>query len=130
MWSCFQTPAVFPNTSTTGNTDISTQSDSSGDEVIDLQGDQFQDSKDVGLKLTSWDIWALGLSTTLGGHFYLWSAGLTTGFGGLVVQTFLIFTGYTVLMLCMAELASALPFAGWLSLVSLILSSQTLPSVF
>jgi len=130
MWSCFQTPAVFPNTSTTGNTDISTQSDSSGDEVIDLQGDQFQDSKDVGLKLTSWDIWALGLSTTLGGHFYLWSVGLTTGFGGLVVQTFLIFTGYTVLMLCMAELASALPFAGWLSLVSLILSSQTLPSVF
>ena len=68
----------------------------------------------MGLKLTSWDIWALGLSTTLGGHFYLWSSGLVTGFGGLIVQTFLVFTGYTVLMLCMSELASALPFAGWL----------------
>ncbi len=126
MWSCFQTPAVFPNTSTTGNTDISTQSDSSGDEVIDLQGDQFQDSKDVGLKLTSWDIWALGLSTTLGGHFYLWSSGLVTGFGGLIVQTFLIFTGYTVLMLCMAELASALPFAGWFSCASFRVFALTL----
>lgn len=112
MWSCFQTPAIFPNASTNGNSDITTQSDSSGEEVIDLRGDQFDESKVTGFKLTSWDIWALGLSTTFGGHFYLWSLGLTTGFGGLVVQTFLIFTGYAVLLLCMSELSSALPFAG------------------
>jgi len=110
MLSYLQTPQVFPSASNTGNTD--TQSDASGDEVIDLKGDQFHETKDINLNLTSWDIWALGLSTTFGGHFYLWSTGLTTGFGGLVVQTFLVFTGYAVLLLCMAELASALPFAG------------------
>ena len=110
MLSYLQTPQVFPSASNTGNTD--TQSDASGDEVIDLKGDQFHETKDISLNLTSWDIWALGLSTTFGGHFYLWSTGLTTGFGGLVVQTFLVFTGYAVLLLCMAELASALPFAG------------------
>ena len=110
MFSFLQTSQVYPSASNNGSADA--LSDASGDEVIDLHGDQFHETKDVTFKLTSWDIWALGLSTTLGGHFYLWSTGLVTGFGGLAVQTFLIFTGYAVLMFCMAELASALPFAG------------------
>jgi len=110
MFSFLQTSQVYPSALNNGSADA--LSDASGDEVIDLHGDQFHETKDVTFKLTSWDIWALGLSTTLGGHFYLWSTGLVTGFGGMAVQTFLIFTGYAVLLLCMAELASALPFAG------------------
>lgn len=115
MWNCLKTPAIFPRMDTSkGDTvDIpATNSDSSGEEVIEIQGDQLQELKDTSLKLGAWDIWALGLSTTFGGHFYLWSVVSLTGFGGLLVTTFLVFTGYAALMLCVAELASALPFAG------------------
>ncbi len=115
MWNYFKTPAVHPNmnNSNNGGSDIpATSSDASGEEVIDLQGDQLEELKDTSLKLSAWDIWALGLSTTFGGHFYLWSVVSLTGFGGLLVTTFLVFTGYAALMLCIAELASALPFAG------------------
>jgi amino acid permease len=83
-----------------------------GDRVIDLKGDQFEELADSKLKLGVFDLWALGISTALGGQYYLWNAGLVTGFGGLIVGFFLIASAYGCLLMCMAELSGALPFAG------------------
>jgi len=100
---------------------VETQSDdrssSSTEEVLDLQGDQFGDNKEEisQLNLSYYDMWALGLTTAIGGHFFAWNEGLVTGFGGFFVALFLISTAYLSLVLCMAELSSALPFAGKLS---------------
>jgi amino acid permease len=83
-----------------------------GDREIDLKGDQFEDMTDAKLKLGVYDLWALGISTALGGQYYLWPAGLISGFGGLIVGFFLIASAYGCLIMCMAELSGALPFAG------------------
>jgi len=108
-FNCLRTPGVYPTRS--NEDEASTHSDST-EEIIEIKGDQLPSLSDSNLKLGAWEIWALGLTTSMGGHFYLWSAVSQTGFGGLLVTTFLVFTGYAVLLLCMAELASALPFAG------------------
>ncbi len=116
MWKYLKTPAVFPNQESSAATQAdgpATNSSDSSDEVIVLQGDQLKELQNTGdFKLTQWDLLALGLASAFGGHFYLWSTASLAGFGGLVVSTFLVFTGYAMLLLCMAELASALPFAG------------------
>jgi len=91
----------------------SSHSDST-EEVLDIQGDQFNENKEEvsNLNLSSYDMWALGLTTAIGGHYFAWNAGLTVGFGSFVIALFLIATGYVSLVLCIAELSSALPFAG------------------
>ena len=90
------------------------RSSSSTEEVLDLQGDQFGDNKEEisQLNLSYYDMWALGLTTAIGGHYFSWNEGLVIGFGGFFVVFFLISTAYLSLVLCMAELSSALPFAG------------------
>ena len=90
------------------------RSSSSTEEVLDLQGDQFGDNKEEisQLNLSYYDMWALGLTTAIGGHYFAWNEGLVIGFGGFFVALFLISTAYLSLVLCMAELSSALPFAG------------------
>ena len=115
MWKYLKTPAIFPNRESPEATqaDVPATNSDSSDEIIDLQGDQLKELQNTGgLRLSAWDLLALGLASAFGGHFYLWSTASLAGFGGLVVSTFLVFTGYAMLMLCMAELASALPFAG------------------
>jgi hypothetical protein len=83
-----------------------------GDREIELKGDQFEEMTDAKLKLNAFDLWALGITTALGGHYYLWNAGLAAGFGSLIISVFLIASAYGCLLLCMAELSGALPFAG------------------
>lgn len=83
-----------------------------GDREIELKGDQFEEMTDSKLKLGSLELWALGVSTALGGQYYLWNVGLAIGFGGMIVGFFLIASAYGCLILCMAELSGALPFAG------------------
>lgn len=92
----------------------SVHSDSSSDEVIDIKGDQFANKADElsTLNLTSIDMVALGLTTAIGGHYFAWNAGLSIGFGGFLIALFLISSAYYSLVLCIAELSSALPFAG------------------
>lgn len=92
----------------------SQHSDSSADEIIDIRGDQFGNkSEEVStLNLTSMDMVALGLTTAIGGHYFAWNAGLSIGFGGFIIALFLIASAYYNLVLCIAELSSALPFAG------------------
>eukprot|EP01032_Pedospumella_encystans_P009833 gene9833-11545_t len=55
---------------------------------------------------------ALGLTTAIGGHYFAWNVGLSIGFGGFLIVLFLVSTAYCSLVLCLAELSSALPFAG------------------
>ena len=51
--------------------DRTTHSDST-EEIIELKGDQFVDNRtgSDGLKLSSMDMWALGLTTAVGGHYF------------------------------------------------------------
>lgn len=48
----------------------------------------------------------------IGGQYFAWNLGLSAGFGSYLVATFLISTGYLTLCLCLAEMTSAMPFAG------------------
>ncbi len=90
------------------------RSSSSTEEVLDIQGDQFNENKEEvsKLNLNCYDMWALGLTTAIGGHYFSWNEGLRIGFGGFLIALFLISTAYFCLILCIAELSSALPFAG------------------
>lgn len=93
---------------------ISHNSDSSSaEQPIEIKGDQFTNQEATQLlNLKSTDLWALGLTTAIGGHYFAWNAGLTAGFGSFLIALFLIFTAYFTVVLCIAELSSALPFAG------------------
>ena len=92
--------------------DESRSDTTAGDREIELKGDQFEEMTDSKLKLNYFDLWALGITTALGGHFYLWNFALRIGMGSLIVATFVVGSGYVCLVLCMAELSGALPFAG------------------
>lgn len=109
--------AAAGTTESSGSGDeASNRSGSTGDEVIEIKGDQLV--KMVGaekLNLNMWDFWALGMTTSLGGHYYLWHASLVAGFGMFAIATFIVASAYGVLLFSMAELSSALPFAGELS---------------
>jgi ethanolamine permease len=81
-------------------------------EEFELFGDQLPEMQTAGVKLYWWDLWILGISTAIGGHFFAWNVAFIAGFGSYVISYFIILTGYAMLALCMAELSSALPFAG------------------
>lgn len=95
----------------------------SSEEALEIKGDQFAGNAEeiTSLNLTSYDMWALGLTTAIGGHYFAWNAGLSIGFGGFLIALGLISTAFVSLVLCIAELASALPFAGskYLNVLSL-----------
>jgi ethanolamine permease len=79
---------------------------------FEIFGDQLPEMQSAGVKLYWWDLWILGMSTAIGGHFYQWNVAFIAGFGSYVIAYFIILSGYAMLALCMAELSSALPFAG------------------
>lgn len=84
-------------------------------EIIDIKADQFSDHDQNGilnLKLTYKDLWALGLTTAMGGHFFSWSSGLSAGFGSHAIALGIWTVAYYCLVMCISELSSALPFAG------------------
>jgi len=87
---------------------------SDNSEIIEIKGDQFSNKSDevTSLNLTSIDMIALGLTTAIGGHYFAWNTGLSIGFGGFLISLFLIASAFYTLVLCIAELSSALPFAG------------------
>jgi amino acid transporter len=64
------------------------------------------------LSIGIFDIWALGLTIVIGGQYFSWNNGLSSGFGSFTLSTFLIGTAYICLCLCNAEISSSLPFAG------------------
>jgi ethanolamine permease len=61
---------------------------------------------------TSIDVWALGITVVIGGQYLSWNFGLVAGFGSFFLATMLIGSAYIGLIFSLAEISSALPFAG------------------
>lgn len=58
-------------------------------------------------------LWALGVGAVISGDFFGWQYGLTAGgFGGLLIAMLIGAVLYVCLVLCIAELSTALPHAG------------------
>lgn len=53
-----------------------------------------------------------GISVVISGFMVYWAPGLETGYYAFLAGTLFIATGYVVLMLCLAEITSAVPFSG------------------
>lgn len=104
--------AVLPVHDVENTSDIASNKSGTSDDVFDIKGDQFESMESTKQNLTMWDLWALGMMTALGGHFYLWNQAMIAGFGSFIIAAALIASAYGVLILSMAELSSALPFAG------------------
>ncbi len=58
-------------------------------------------------------LWALGVGAVISGDFFGWNFGLAAaGFGGLLIATVVIAVMYVCMVLCIAEMSTALPHAG------------------
>ena len=88
----------------------------SSDEPVEITGtpkdEHLSSDHSPILNLNSWNLWALAMSTVIGGQFYDWNRGLSAGFCSLLIATVLVSSAYICLVLSIAELSSALPFAG------------------
>jgi amino acid permease len=110
MFGHWRATASVANSDDIGETSV--HSDSS-DVVIDLKGDKLRDEAVLeNVNLSYLDLWALALTTSIGGHYLAWSTGLSAGFGTFMIATVLMATGFICLLSCLSELASAIPFAG------------------
>ena len=58
------------------------------------------------------DICLLGIAIVIGGQFFSWNVSLAAGFWECLLGLILTGMGYLCLVLCMAEMNSALPFSG------------------
>lgn len=63
-------------------------------------------------EVTSFDIWALGITIVIGGQYFAWNFGLSAGFGSYAIAIILISLAYICLIFCISEITSGLPFAG------------------
>lgn len=58
-------------------------------------------------------LWALGVGAVISGNFSGWNLGLAVGgFWGLAIATFLMAIMYICMVYCVAEMSTALPYAG------------------
>ncbi|KDO17307.1 hypothetical protein SPRG_17114 [Saprolegnia parasitica CBS 223.65] len=58
------------------------------------------------------DIWALGITIVVGGQYFSWNTGLVAGFYSYLGAMGLMGVAYCCMVSCLAEISSALPFAG------------------
>lgn len=63
-------------------------------------------------KASTADIWALGITTAIGGQYFFWNSGLSCGFGSYLFAFLLVGCAYWTMCFSICETASALPFAG------------------
>ena len=87
----------------------------SSDELVEICGtpkDELSAESSHILGLSSWELWTLSMSIVIGGQFFDWNGGLSAGFCSLLIATALVASAYVCLVLSLAELSSALPFAG------------------
>mmetsp|Transcript_7776 Transcript_7776/g.12901 ORF Transcript_7776/g.12901 Transcript_7776/m.12901 type:complete len:739 (+) Transcript_7776:72-2288(+) len=92
--------------------DVGTAGATARDEVVMVVRNKLHVPRTNRLDLSAIDTWSLGITIVIGGQYFAWNAGLTAGFGSFLIATFFIATGYFSLIMCIAELSSALPFAG------------------
>ncbi len=58
-------------------------------------------------------LWAMGVGAVISGDYFGWNFGLNAGgFGGLLIATIFIAVMYVCMVLCIAEMSTALPHAG------------------
>ena len=89
--------------------DVDERSSSSGDVV---HGELENQEEVKRLSLNSSYLWGLAISIVIGGQYIGWNEILQAGFGSALISTVLITSGYICLILCMAEMSSAIPFGG------------------
>ncbi len=58
------------------------------------------------------DVWALGMTTVLGGVYYGWNEGLHAGFGSYLIAQVLMGIAYIILICNLAEIISTTSFSG------------------
>eukprot|EP01040_Poterioochromonas_malhamensis_P006942 gene6942-7489_t len=58
------------------------------------------------------DIWALGMTTVLGGVYYGWNEGLHAGFGSYLIAQVLMGIAFIILICSLAEIISTTSFSG------------------
>lgn len=87
------------------------RSSTCSDPVI-IEGELENQEEVQKLSLHTSNLWALGISIALGGQYIGWNKALSAGFGSMVIATFLISSAYWCLILCIAEVSSAIPFGG------------------
>jgi hypothetical protein len=58
------------------------------------------------------DVWAMGVTTVIGGSYYGWSEGLSAGFGSYCIGQILMGFAYIILVLCLAEMIATTSFSG------------------
>eukprot|EP01038_Epipyxis_sp_PR26KG_P011974 gene11974-16027_t len=68
-------------------------------------------SKDKKYAATN-DVFLLGITTVLGGQLIAWNVGFESGYWVYITAIIFMASGYFTFSLCLAELASCLPFAG------------------
>ena len=69
-------------------------------------------TKPIKYGITSFDIWAFGITTVIGGQYFSWNAGLTVGAGMYGIACLLVAMAYIIFIYNSAEVTSGLPFAG------------------
>ena len=69
-------------------------------------------TKKYSFTANSHHLWAFGVAVVIGGQLYGWNAGFQAGFGSYAIAQILMGLAYIVLMLCIAEISSALQFSG------------------
>jgi ethanolamine permease len=79
------------------------------DEIKDQRSDVLEATNE---SLTSFDMWAVGITIVIGGQYFGWNAGLSAGVGSGLISLCISAVGYICLVYCLAELSSGLPFAG------------------
>jgi ethanolamine permease len=79
------------------------------DQVDQSYLDQRQLKRSAGWVL----LWFLGVAAVISGDFFGWQFGVgVAGFGGMLIATFVIAIMYVCMVLCIAEMSTALPHAG------------------
>eukprot|EP01040_Poterioochromonas_malhamensis_P007348 gene7347-7929_t len=60
----------------------------------------------------TFDVWAMAMTTVVGGLMYGWNAGLTIGFGGFLVAQILMGLAFVILVYALSEIVSTTSFSG------------------
>ena len=69
-------------------------------------------TKPIKYGINSFDIWAFGITTVIGGQYFSWNTGLTVGVGMYGIACFLMAMAYIIFVYNASEVTSGLPFAG------------------
>jgi hypothetical protein len=100
----------MPTMSSNGEVEVEEDASVSTGNMMNIEGEVDEDLDSI--SLTTFDVWALGITIVIGGQYFAWNAGLSAGFGTFLVATVLIALAYVSLISCIAELSGAFPFAG------------------